>query len=129
MIYDQLIGMGCAGKMIFAYAGNPGVGLLHRLRDAIETGWPNSLKLEEYSHAAMANAYAAGASGLPFGVLRGHLQAHLTEVNPRIKSITCPYTGEQLVTVPALNPDVTIIHAQKANRRGDILIEGVLGVQ
>jgi len=129
MIYDQLIGMGCAAKMIFAYAGNPGVGLLHRLRDAVQIGWPNKVELEEYSHAAMANAYAAGASGLPFGVLRGHVETQLSNVNPRIKSIICPYTGEVLVTVPAINPDVAIIHAQKANRRGDILIEGVLGVQ
>lgn len=129
LIYDQLIGMGCASKMIFSWGGNPGVGSLRRFRDAYENGWPEPLAIEEHSHAAMANAYEAGAAGLPCALFRGYLGAGLREVNDSIKDFTCPYTGEQLTTVPALNPDVSIIHAQKANRRGDVLIEGIIGVQ
>ncbi len=129
LIYDQLIGMGCASKMIFSWGGNPGVGSLRRFRDAYENGWPEPLAIEEHSHAAMANAYEAGAAGLPCALFRGYLGAGLREVNDNIKDFTCPYTGEQLTTVPALNPDVSIIHAQKANRRGDVLIEGIIGVQ
>src|SRR3712207_2005834 len=72
LIYDQLIGMGCARKLVFSWGGNPGVGSLHRLRDAVERGWPAPLELEEHSHAGMAAAYAAGAANLPFGVLRGY---------------------------------------------------------
>jgi glutaconate CoA-transferase subunit A len=129
LIYDQLIGMGCVKKLIFSYAGNPGVGLLRRMRDAVENGWPRPLEIEEHSHAAMANAYEAGAAGLPCAVFRGYIGAELKRVNPNIKSITCPFTGEELAAVPAIRPDVTFIHAQKANRRGDVYIEGILGVQ
>jgi len=129
LIYDQLIGMGCVRKLIFSYAGNPGVGLLRRMRDAVENGWPQPLELEEHSHAAMANAYEAGAANLPMAVFRGYIGAELKRVNPNIKSVTCPFTGEQLAAVPAIRPDVTFIHAQKATRRGDVLIEGILGVQ
>ena len=129
IIYDQLIGMGCVKKVIFSYAGNPGVGLLRRMRDAIENQWPNPIETQEHSHAAMANAYEAGASGLPLAVFRGYRGADLPKVNDTIKFITCPFTGERLAAVPALKPDVTIIHAQKANRRGDVLIEGIIGVQ
>jgi len=129
MIYDQLIGMGAAKKMIFSYAGNPGVGLLHRFRDAVETGWPRPLELEEHSHSAMANAYGAGAAGLPCAVFRGYIGAELKRVNPNVRSVTCPFTGEELAAVPALNPDVGVIHAQKANRRGDVLIEGIMAAQ
>jgi len=129
IIYDQMIGMGLARKVIFSYAGNPGVGLLRRMRDAIENGWPRSIETVEHSHAAMANAYEAGAAGLPCAVFRGYLGAGLKEVNPSIKSVTCPFTGEVLAAVPAHRPDVTFIHAQKANRRGDVLIEGIVGVQ
>lgn len=129
LIYDQLIGMGCARKLIFSWGGNPGVGSLHRLRDAVENGWPRRLEIEEHSHAALANAFDAGAAGLPFAVLRGYRGAELPRVNPVIRSVTCPYTGEVLATVPALRPDVAVIHAQKASRRGDILIEGIIGVQ
>ena len=129
MIYDQLIGMGAARKMIFSYAGNPGVGLLHRFRDAVEQGWPRPLELEEHSHSAMANAYGAGAAGLPCAVFRGYIGAELRRVNPNVRSITCPFTGEELAAIPALNPDVGIIHAQKANRRGDVLIEGIMAAQ
>lgn len=129
LIYDQLIGMGCVKKLIFSYAGNPGVGLLRRMRDAVENGWPRALELEEHSHAALANAYEAGAAGLPMAVFRGYIGAELKRVNPNIKSVTCPFTGEELAAVPAIRPDVTFIHAQKATRRGDVLIEGILGVQ
>ncbi len=129
LIYDQLIGMGCVKKLIFSYAGNPGVGLLRRMRDAVENGWPKPLELEEHSHAALANAYEAGAAGLPMAVFRGYIGAELKRVNPNIKSVTCPFTGEELAAVPAIRPDVTFIHAQKATRRGDVLIEGILGVQ
>lgn len=129
MIYDQLIGMGCARKMIFSYAGNPGVGLLHRFRDAVENAWPQALELEEHSHSAMANAYGAGAAGLPCALFRGYIGAELKRVNPNVKAITCPFTGEELAAVPALNPDLAVIHAQKANRKGDVLIEGIMAAQ
>jgi len=100
IIYDQMIGMGCAEKIVFSWGGNPGVGSLHRLRDAIENGWPHRLAVEEHSHAAMANAYEAGAANLPFAVFRGYKGADLPKVNPAIRSVTCPYTGEVLATVP-----------------------------
>ena len=129
IIYDQLIGMGAAEKLIFSWVGNPGVGSLHRFRDAYENGWPVPISIEEHSHAAMANAYEAGAANLPFAAFRGYLGADLAKVNPRIKSVTCPYTGEVLATVPAIRPDVAIIHAQKADRAGNVLIEGIVGVQ
>jgi len=129
IIYDQLIGMGAADKLVFSWGGNPGVGSLHRMRDAIENGWPRPLAVEEHSHAAMANAYEAGAANLPFAAFRGYLGADLAKVNPRIKSVTCPFTGEVLAAVPAIRPDVAIIHAQKADRAGNILIEGIVGVQ
>jgi glutaconate CoA-transferase subunit A len=129
LIYDQLIGMGCVDKVVFAWCGNPGVGSLHRLRDAIENGWPQPLACEEHSHAAMANAYEAGAAGLPFAVFRGYIGVDLPKVNPAIRTITCPYTGEQLATVPAIRPDVAIIHALRADRDGNVLLEGIVGVQ
>lgn len=129
LIYDQMIGMGMARKLVFSYAGNPGVGLLRRLRDAVENGWPRPLEIEEHSHAAMANAYEAGAAGLPCAVFRGYRGAELARVNPNVKSIECPFTGERLAAVPALNPDVGFIHAQKADRKGNVLIEGIVGVQ
>jgi len=129
VIYDQMIGMGMVKKIIFSYAGNPGVGLLRRLRDAVENDWPRSIEIEEHSHAAMANAYEAGAAGLPCAVFRGYLGAGLKEVNPNIRSITCPFTGEVLAAVPAIKPDVTFIHAQKADQKGNVLIEGIVGIQ
>lgn len=129
VIYDQMIGMGRVRKLIFSYAGNPGVGLLRRLRDATERGWPRKIEIVEHSHAAMANAYEAGASNLPFAVLRGYLGAGLKEVNDQIKQVTCPFTGETLAAVPGLRPDVTFIHAQKADKKGNVLIEGIVGVQ
>jgi glutaconate CoA-transferase, subunit A len=129
LIYDQMIGMGMARKIVFSYIGNPGVGLLRRARDAIENGWPNTIEIEEHSHAGMANAYEAGAAGLPCAIFRGYRGAGLPDVNPNIKSVTCPFTGEVLAAVPSLRPDVTFIHAQKANRRGDVLVEGIIGIQ
>jgi glutaconate CoA-transferase, subunit A len=129
VIYDQLIGAGCAKKLIFSWGGNPGVGSLHRLRDAVERSWPCSLELEEYSHAGLSNAYVAGASNIPFGVLRGYAGTDLPRHNRQIRFIQCPYTDEQLATVPAIRPDVTVIHAQKADRQGNVLLWGVLGVQ
>ena len=128
LVYDQMIGMGCAKKLIFSYAGNPGVGLLRRLRDSLEKGWPHRIEIEEHSHAAMANAYEAGAANLPFSVLRGYVGAELPSVNNRIKKITCPFTSEELVAVPALRPNVAFIHAQRADQKGNVLIEGIVGV-
>ena len=129
LIYDQLIGMGCASKLIFSWGGNPGVGSLHRFRDAVENGWPAKLELNEHSHAAMAAAYQAGASNLPFAMLRGYLGCDLPKVNPQIRTVNCPFTNEQLAAVPALRPDVTIIHALKADLRGNVYLGGIIGVQ
>lgn len=129
LIYDQLIGMGAARRLTFSWGGNPGVGSLHRLRDAVEQAWPRPLEIDEHSHAGMAAAYRAGAAHLPFGVLRGYIGTDLPAHNPNIRSVRCPYTGEELATVPALNPDVTILHAQRADRRGNVAIEGIVGAQ
>lgn len=129
LIYDQMVGMGMAKKLVFSYVGNPGVGLLRRARDAIENGWPNTVEVEEHSHAGMANAYEAGAAGLPCAVFRGYRGAGLAEVNPNIKSVICPFTGEKLAAVPSVRPEVTFIHAQKADKKGNVLVEGIIGVQ
>ena len=129
LIYDQLIGMGAADKLVFSWVGNPGVGSLHRFRDAYENGWPTPLALDEHSHAALANAYDAGAAGLPFAVFRGYRGAELTEINPNIKEIVCPFSGEKLAAVPAVKLDVAIVHAQKADRHGNVMFEGIVGVQ
>lgn len=129
IIYDQLIGVGAARKLIFSWGGNPGVGSLYRMRDAVEKGWPHKLEVEEHSHAAMANAYEAGAANLPFAMLRGYIGVDLPKVNPNIRHVTCPYTGETLATVPAHRPDVTVIHALRADREGNVYLEGILGVQ
>jgi glutaconate CoA-transferase, subunit A len=129
LIYDQLIGAGCASKLVFSWGGNPGVGSLHRLRDAVEQGWPAPLAVEEHAHAGMAAAYAAGAAHLPFGILRGYLGTDLPKYNPNVKFIDCPFTGERLAAVPAIRPDVSVIHAQKADRRGNVLMWGVVGIQ
>jgi glutaconate CoA-transferase subunit A len=129
IIYDQLIGMGCASGLVFSWGGNPGVGSIHRFRDAIENGWPRPLAIQEHSHADMAGRYQAGASGLPFSVLRGYVGSDLPRHNANIRSITCPFTGEKLAATPAINPDVAIIHAQKADRKGNVLITGIVGIQ
>jgi glutaconate CoA-transferase subunit A len=129
LLYDQMIGSGCARKLVFSWGGNPGVGSLHRLRDAVERGWPNAIEIEEHSHSAMAHAYAAGAAGMPSAFFRGYRGSDLARVNPNIKFVACPFTQEELASVPALRPDVTIVHAQKADRAGNVLIEGIIGVQ
>jgi glutaconate CoA-transferase subunit A len=129
LIYDQLIGAGCVSRLVFSWGGNPGVGSLHRLRDAVENGWPRPLEVEEHSHAAMANAYWAGAAGLPVAIFRGYLGSDLPEVNERIRFLDDPFTGERLAAVPAITPEVTVIHAQRADREGNVLIEGIVGVQ
>jgi glutaconate CoA-transferase subunit A len=129
LVYDQMIGMGCAKKLIFSWGGNPGVGSLHRFRDAVENGWPRALEIEEHSHAGMANRYVAGASNLPFAVLRGYVGTDLPKVTETIAPVTCPFTGEELMAVPALNPDVAVIHAQQADRRGNVAIWGISGIQ
>jgi glutaconate CoA-transferase subunit A len=128
LIYDQMIGTGCASKMIFSWGGNPGVGSIHRFRDAVENAWPGPLEIEEHEHAGMAAAFSAGASNLPFGILRGYVGTELAE-HTRVKFIECPFTGERLAAIPALRPDVAIIHAQKADRKGNVWLWGVLGVQ
>jgi len=129
LVYDQLIGAGCAAKLVFSWGGNPGVGSLHRFRDAVEHDWPRPLELEEHSHAGMANRYVAGASGLPFAMLRGYSGTDLPGRTPNIKPVTCPFTGEVLAAVPALQPDVTIIHAQRADAAGNVQMWGITGVQ
>jgi glutaconate CoA-transferase subunit A len=129
VIYDQLIGAGCARALVFSWGGNPGVGSLHRFRDAVQNSWPGKLDLEEHSHAGMANRYVAGASGLPFAVLRGYTGTDLPHHTENIKTITCPFTGEVLTAVPALRPDVTVVHAQRADRDGNVQMWGITGVQ
>ena len=128
LIYDQLIGAGCAAKLVFSWGGNPGVGSLHRLRDAVEHAWPQPLTLEEYSHAALANAYDAGAARLPFAAFRGS-PGDLARVNPNYRTVVCPFTGQVLTAVPAMRADVAIVHAQRADRNGNVMIEGIVGVQ
>lgn len=129
IVYDQLIGAGCARKLVFSWGGNPGVGSLHRFRDAVEHGWPAPLELDEHSHAGMANRYAAGAAGLPFAVLRGYAGTDLAQRTTTLAPITCPFTGERLTAVAALRPDVTVIHAQRADRAGNVQLWGITGVQ
>ncbi|GAA2712881.1 CoA transferase subunit A [Micromonospora olivasterospora] len=129
VIYDQLIGAGCARRLIFSWGGNPGVGSLHRFRDAVQNSWPVPLELEEHSHAGMANRYVAGASGLPFAVLRGYTGTDLPRHTTNIRTIACPFTGEVLTAVPALRPDVTVVHAQRADRAGNVQMWGITGVQ
>jgi len=129
LIYDQMIGAECARKLVFSWGGNPGVGSLHRLRDAVENGWPQPLELEEHGHGDLSNAYVAGASHLPFAVLRAYAGSDLPRYNDRIRFIDCPFTGERLAAVPAVRPDVAVIHAQKADRKGNVLLWGILGVQ
>ncbi|MGH2856982.1 MAG: CoA transferase subunit A [Solirubrobacteraceae bacterium] len=128
ILYDQMIGLGAARRLVFSYGGNPGVGSLHRFRDAIEHGWPRPIEIEEHSHAGMANRYAAGAARLPFAVMRGYLGTDLV-AHTRVEPITCPFSGEQLVAVPALAPDVAIVHAQEADSEGNVQLWGIPGVQ
>jgi glutaconate CoA-transferase subunit A len=128
VVYDQLIGMGCARRLVFSWGGNPGVGSLHRLRDAVENAWPAPLELEEHSHAGMAAKFAAGAAALPFGVLRGYAGTDLVG-HTSLAWVTCPFTGEKLAAVSAIRPDVGIVHAQQADVRGNVQLWGIPGVQ
>ena len=128
LIYDQMIAAGCARKLVFSWAGNPGAGSLHAFRRAVEGKGP-PLELEEYSHFGMVARLSAGASRLPFWTMRNYMGTDLPAVNPAIRTVTCPYSGEVLATVPALNPDVTIVHAQRADAEGNTQIWGLLGVQ
>lgn len=128
LLYDQMVGVGAARRLVFSYAGNPGVGSLHRLRDAVEHEWPRPIELDEHSHAGMANRYAAGAAGLPCAVMRGYIGTDL-ESRTRVARVTCPFTGEELAAVPALHPDVAIVHAHEADRLGNVQLWGIPGVQ
>jgi len=129
LIYDQLIGAGCVRRLVFSWAGNPGAGPLHALRRAVEHGFPNSIELEEYSHFGMVARLAAGAAKLPFYPLRNYQGSDLPRVNPLIKTVTCPFTGEELAAVPALNPDTAIVHVQRADENGNAHVWGLMGVQ
>ena len=128
LLYDQMIGMGAVRRLVFSYGGNPGVGGLHRFRDAIENGWPRPVEIEEHSHAGMANRYAAGAADMPCAVMRGYVGTDLV-AHTTVAPITCPFTGERLMAVPALRPDVAIVHAQEADRDGNVQLWGIPGVQ
>ena len=129
LIYDQMIAAGCARKLVFSWAGNPGAGSLHAFRRAVEGKGGALLDLEEYSHFGMVGRLCAGAARLPFWPMRNYMGTDLPAANPRIATIECPYTGERLAAVPALNPDVTIVHAQRADAQGNTQIWGLLGVQ
>jgi glutaconate CoA-transferase subunit A len=128
LIYDQMIAAGCAKKLVFSWAGNPGVGSLHAFRRAAEAR-PARLELEEYSHFGMVARLSAGAANLPFWPLRNYTGSDIPGANPRIKTVDCPFTGEKLAAVPALRPDVTIVHAQRADKFGNTQIWGLMGVQ
>jgi glutaconate CoA-transferase, subunit A len=129
VLFDQMIGLGRVRRVVFSYGGNPGVGSLHRFRDAVEHGWPQPIELREHSHAGLANAYVAGASRLPFAVLRGYAGTDLPEHSDDIAFLNCPFTGQRLSAVRAINPDVTIIHAQQADQHGNVQLWGLTGVQ
>lgn len=129
LIYEQLIGAGCVDKLVFSWAGNPGAGPLYALRRAVEEEIPHGIELDEYSHFGMVARFTAGAAKLPFFPLRNFMGSDLPKVNDNIRKVQCPYTGESLATVPALNPDTTIVHAQRADVSGDTQIWGLMGVQ
>lgn len=129
LIYDQMIGMGCARKLIFSWGGNPGVGSLHRFRDAVQNRWPVPLETEEHTHGGLTNRYVAAAAGIPFAVMRGYAGTGLAERTPSVASVVCPFTGEKLAAVAALRPDVAVVHAQQADRHGNVQMWGITGVQ
>ena len=128
LIFDQMIAAGCARKLVFSWAGNPGVGSLHAFRRAVEHGFPRPLELEEYSHFGLTLRLQAGAAGVPFLPTRNFAGSDLPRVNPRICRVTCPHTGEELWSVPALTPDVAILHAQRADAEGNTQVWGLVGV-
>ncbi|HXV64122.1 MAG TPA: CoA-transferase [Vicinamibacteria bacterium] len=129
LIYDQMVAAGVARKLVFGWIGNPGVGSLHAIRRAIEKGVPRPLEIEEYSHFGLLSRLKAGASGLPFMPLVTYHGTELPHVNPNIRPVTCPFTGEALYAVPSLTPDVTIVHAQRADKQGNTQVWGLLGIQ
>jgi len=129
IIYDQMIGMGCADEIMFSWGGNPGVGSLHRFRDAYQSDYPHKMTFIEHAHAAMANGYASGASGMPCAIFKGYQGTSYPEVNSNIRFIDCPFTGETLTAVPSILPDLAIVHAQKADKQGNIWLKGIVGVQ
>jgi glutaconate CoA-transferase subunit A len=129
LVYDQMVAAGTARKLVFSYLGNPGIGSLHAIRRAVEQGLPGPLELEEYTHFGMIGRYIAGASRLPFFPLRSFSGSDLPRVNPNIRMLTDPFLGEQIAVVPPLNPDVAILHAQRADEQGNTQAWGLLGVQ
>ncbi|MBS1253681.1 MAG: 3-oxoadipate CoA-transferase subunit A [Anaerolineales bacterium] len=129
LIYDQMVAAGCARKLVFSWAGNPGVGSLHALRRAVEKGIPNPIEIEEYSHFGMVSRFVAGAAKLPFYPLRSYAGSDLPVANPRIKSLRSPYDeNDEVYVVPPLNPDVSIIHVQRADEQGNAQMWGLVGV-
>jgi glutaconate CoA-transferase subunit A len=127
LIYDQMIAAGCAKKLIFSWAGNPGVGSLHAFRRAVEKGYPNKIEIEEYTHFALISSLLAGAMNVPFFPIKSIRGSDLLKYNQKIKVIECPYTGEEVCVVPPLNPDVAILHAQRADRDGNVQVWGIIG--
>lgn len=128
LVADQMIAAGCLRRLVFSWAGNPGAGSLHAFRRAVESG-DGALEIEEYSHFGMVARFSAGAAGLPFWPLRDYAHTDLPRANPLIRQVACPFTGELLAAVPALTPDVTIVHAQRADRDGNAQAWGITGVQ
>ena len=126
LIYDQMVAAGCARKVIFSYMGNPGVGSLRIVRAAIEKG---ELEWEEYSHFGMITRLQAGAAGLPFLPMKQTGGESLEQTNPLIKRIPDPYGGKDVIVVPALNPDVAIVHVQRADKHGNAHLWGIIGEQ
>ncbi|HVM72599.1 MAG TPA: CoA-transferase [Anaerolineales bacterium] len=126
LIYDQMVAAGCARKVIFSYMGNPGVGSLRILRSAIEKG---SLEWEEYSHFGMISRLQAGAAGLPFMPMNQTAATGLERANPQLRRVVDPYSGREVITVPALNPDVAIVHVQRADANGNAHLWGIIGEQ
>ena len=129
LLFDQMIAAGCCANLIFSWGGNPGVGSLHALRRAVEHGRPNTISIDEYSHFGLAMRLYAGAAGLPFMPMRNYFGSDLPKVNGNIKPVTCPFTGADLYAVPALNPDVAIVHVQRCDADGNAQVWGLLGLQ
>ena len=129
LIYDQMIAAGVASKLVFSYLGNPGVGSLHCIRRAVEQGIPRPLAIEEYSHFGMVGRYIAGASDLPFFPLRSYLGSDMPAANDRIRFVDSPYGDGPIAVVPPLKPDVTFVHAQRADIHGNTHLWGLLGMQ
>lgn len=129
LVYDHMVAGGCVRKLVFSYLGNPGVGPLHCLRRAVEKGIPRPIELEEYSHFGMVGRYLAGAYQLPFFPLRSYVGSDMPRVNPHIRFVESPYDDRPIAIVPPLNPDVAVLHAQRADRHGNTQLWGLLGVQ